>query len=181
VRELSLHVLDALENSVEAGATRIEITVDEDLEADRMTITIADNGRGMSEELIARVLDPFTTTRTTRHVGLGLPLLAAAARRCDGDLVIESEQGVGTQVVATFRRSHIDRAPLGDMPTALIAILMSSRPVDLAYSHRLEKQEFSFDSAEIRSELGDVPLAHPKVRDWLLDFMREGEAELRAG
>jgi len=180
VRELSLHLLDALENSVEAGATRIEVKIDEDLKADRMAIEIADNGRGMSKEFVARVLNPFVTTRTTRHVGLGLPLFAEAARRCEGDLVIDSEPGKGTRLTITFRHSHIDRAPLGDMPSALMAIVLSNRPVDLAYTHRVDDQEFRLDTAEVRQELGDIPLQHPKVRSWLFETLREGEASLRS-
>lgn len=169
-----------MENAVEAGATRVEVRIDEDLRADRMVIEVADNGRGMSREMAQRVLDPFFTTRTTRHVGLGLPLFAAAARRCDGDLTIESEPGKGTRVRATFRHSHLDRAPLGDMPSALMAILLSGRPVDLAYVHRVGEAEFAFDSAEVRRELGEVPLTHPAVRQWLWKTLREGEESLRA-
>lgn len=178
--ELSLHVLDVLENAVEAGASRIEIVIDEDLSGDSMRIEIADDGRGMSRDMVERVLDPFVTTRTTRHVGLGLPLFAEAARRCDGDLLIQSEEGTGTHVRATFRHSHVDRAPLGDMPSALMAILLSERPVDIVYTHRVGDKEFSIDSSKVRAELGDVPLTHPKVRAWLLRALREGEAELRA-
>lgn len=179
MRELSLHVLDVMENAVEAGATRIEVRIDEDLEADRLSIEVADNGRGMSKEMTQRVLDPFFTTRKTRHVGLGLPLFAAAARQCDGDLTIESEPGKGTRVRATFRHSHIDRAPIGDMPSALMAILLSGRPVDVAYVHRVGQAEFAFDSADVRRELGDVPLTHPAVRQWLWEALREGEESLR--
>ena len=168
-----------MENAVEAGATRIDILIDEDTEADRMWIEVADNGRGMTKEMAKAVLHPFVTTRKTRHVGLGLPLLAAAARRCAGDLTIESEVARGTRITATFRHSHVDRAPLGDMPTALMAILLSERPVDVRFTHKVDGEEFQFDSAEIRRELEDVPLAHPKVRPWLLEALNEGEASLR--
>ena len=175
MRELSLHILDVLENAVEAGASAIEIKIDEDIEADQMVIEIGDNGRGMSKEMTSGILDPFYTTRKTRHVGLGLPLFSEAARRCEGGFSIDSEPGTGTMVKATFRHSHIDRAPLGDIPTALLAILLSERSIDLDYSHRIDDREFRFDSSEIRDELGDVPLTHPKVREWLLQFMQEGE------
>ena len=178
MRELSYHILDLLENAVEAGASRIEIKIEEDLEADWVVIEIADNGRGMSQEVIERVQDPFYTTRKTRHVGLGLPLFLEAARRCGGNLVIQSERGKGTQVRATFRHSHIDRAPLGDMPAALLAILLSERPVDLDYCHNVDSREFRFDSSEVRKELENVPLTHPKVRDWLFHTLHEGEAIL---
>ena len=179
MRELSLHVLDIVENAIEAGASRVEVKIEEDLEQDRLTIDVRDNGRGMSQEMIQRVMDPFCTTRTTRHVGLGLPLLAAAARRCDGDLTIESEPGRGTRVRAHFRHSHIDRAPLGDMAGAMLAVLLSERAVDLDYIHRVGDQEFRFDSAEIRKELEDIPLTHPRVREWLSGALREGEVNLQ--
>ena len=178
MRELSLHILDLLENSVEAGASKIRLSIREDLQGDWMVIEIADDGCGMSKELTEQVLDPFTTTRKTRHVGLGLPLFREAARRCGGDLVIQSKPGEGTKVEATFRHGHIDRAPLGDMPAALLAILLSSRPVDLDYCHQAGAREFRFDSSEIRKELEGVPLSHPKVRAWIIQFLREGEASL---
>ncbi len=178
MRELSLHILDAVENSVEAGASKIELSIVEDPERDTLVIEVADNGRGMSQTMVEKVLDPFCTTRKTRHVGLGLPLFAAAARRSDGDLILQSTPGEGTRLRATFRRSHIDRAPLGDMPSVLLAILLSERPVDLDYVHRVGDREFRFDSAEIRTELEEVPLTHPRVREWISDYLREGEESL---
>ena len=179
MRELSLHVLDVIENGLEAGASRIEVRIDEDPDADLLSIEITDNGKGMAGEMTEKAIDPFYTTRTTRHVGLGLPLFRDAARRCDGDVVLRSEPGKGTTVRATFRLGHIDRAPLGDMPSALMAVLLSVHSVDLHYLHRAGDLEFEFDTAEIRGELEDVPLNHPKIRDWLLEELREGEATLR--
>ena len=178
MRELSLHILDALENSLEAGASRVTLTIEEDLAADRLTITITDNGRGMDAETARKALDPFFTTRTTRHVGLGLPLFAAAARRCNGDLTIESEVGQGTTVRATFQHSHIDRAPLGDIRGSLLSFLLAEHPVDLHYVHRVNGRHFEFDTADIRAELGDMPLSHPLVRAWLSEFIAEGEREV---
>lgn len=178
MRELSLHILDLLENAVEAGASRIELRIEEDVKADRMVIEITDNGRGMNQELMDRVLDPFYTTRTTRHVGLGLPLFLEAARRCGGDLVVQSSPGKGTRVRATFRHSHIDRAPLGDVAGALMAIFLSEHAVDVDYCHCIDSEEFRFDSSEVRKELEEIPLTHPKVRDWLSHVLREGEAGL---
>ncbi len=179
MRELSLHILDVLENSVEAGATRIELLIQEDLEKDGLTITVKDNGRGMTDELVRRVLDPFVTTRTTRHVGLGLPLFAAAAHRCDGDLRMQSAVGVGTTVTATFRLSHIDRAPLGDIAGSLMAVILSDRAVDIAYTHKVDGRTFELDTAAMRRELGDVPLSHPLVREWLESTLAEGLAGLQ--
>ncbi len=179
MRELSLHVLDALENSVEAGATSIELVIEERLKADTLEIVIRDNGRGMSPEFVRQVLNPFVTTRKTRHVGLGLPLFAAAARRCNGDLRVESEAGVGTTISATFQHSHIDRAPVGDMAGSVMAILLSDRPVDIRYRHTVDDRQFELDTAEVRKELGTVPLSHPDVRGWLQSVLTEGLADLR--
>jgi len=179
VRELSLHILDALENSMEAGATRIELFIEEDLENDSLTITIKDNGRGMTEEFARQVLNPFVTTRTTRHVGLGLPLFAAAARRCNGDLSVQSAVGAGTTVTVTFQLSHIDRAPLGDVAGSLMAAILSDRAVDIDYRHKVDSRTFELDTEKVRRELGDVPLSHPSVREWLESTLTQGLTTLR--
>ena len=176
--ELSLHILDLAQNAVEAGASKIQIRIDEDLKADVLLIEVIDNGRGLSEDQRARVLDPFYTTRKTRHIGLGLPLLLEVSRLCEGKLEIRSKLGMGTTIQATFRHSHIDRAPLGDMPSVLLALFLSEHQVDWLYVHRVNGEEFRLDSSEIRKELPDVPLTHPKVRNWLLDFLQEGENSL---
>ena len=178
MRELALHILDALENAIEAGATRVDLTIDEDSTEDRLAIEVVDNGPGMSEDVLRRVGDPFYTTRTTRHVGLGIPLFRAAARRCNGDLTLESRPGTGTRVSATFQRSHIDRAPLGDMRSTLLGALLSQREIDLRYRHCIDDREFAFDTAEMREALQGVPLSHPAVREWLDAFLAEGFAEL---
>jgi hypothetical protein len=178
MRELSLHILDALQNSLEAGATLVELNIVEDLAADLLTITIRDNGRGMSEDQLARVFDPFFTTRSTRHVGLGVPLFFAAARRCNGDLTITSQLGEGTTLCATFQHSHIDRAPLGNITGTLLSFILSGS-CDLHYAHRVNGRAFEFRTDGIRAELGNIPLTHPKVRRWLQDFIDEGEQTLR--
>jgi anti-sigma regulatory factor (Ser/Thr protein kinase) len=180
MRELSLHILDVLENALEAGATEVELGIEEDLSADRLTIAVRDNGRGMDAQTARRALDPFFTTRTTRHVGLGLPLFAAAAGRCAGGLTLESAPGQGTTVTATFRHSHLDRAPLGDLTGTLLAFLLSGRsePLRLIYHHRLDGRAFDLDTAALRAELGEIPLHHPAVREWLHDYIAAGEAEL---
>lgn len=183
MRELALHILDVLENAIEAGATRIDLTIREDTAQDLVTIEVADNGRGMDEQMVRRISDPFFTTRTTRHVGLGIPLFRAAARRCNGDLTIASQPGIGTRLTATFQRSHIDRAPLGDMRGTLLAVLLSERRVDIRYQHHVDDRTFAFDTAEMRAALQGIPLSHPAVREWLEAYLAEGFAELddRAG
>jgi anti-sigma regulatory factor (Ser/Thr protein kinase) len=181
VLELSLHILDALQNSVEAGASRITLEIDEDPDRDRLEIVIVDDGRGMDPEMVQRVFNPFVTSRTTRHVGLGIPLFAEAARRCEGDLVIESEKNKGTRLKVWFRYHHWDRAPLGDMPSVLLTLLLAPRPVNILYTHRRQKEEFVFDSEEAREILGDVPFSQPQVRAWLQETLKEGEDSIRKG
>lgn len=180
MRELSLHILDLLQNALEAEATRVEVRIEEELAADQMTISIRDNGRGMDGEAADRALDPFFTTRTTRHVGLGLPLLAAAANRCDGQVQIDSEPGQGTMVTATFRHSHLDRAPLGNVTDTLLATLVGrdSQAPQLYYHHRVNDRSFTLDTAAIQAEAGGIPLSYPPLRNWLRDLIDEGEAEL---
>lgn len=186
--ELALHVLDILQNTVEAGAAHVTLTIIEDEPADQLTITVTDDGCGMDEQTVRRVLNPFYTTRTTRHVGLGLPLYAAAAETAGGGLQVRSTPGEGTTVAATFRLSHPDRQPLGDMAATLLTFLLADKAPDLAYTHRkigrggvtppLLQDEFTFDTAAIRAALDGAPLDEPIVARWLADFLAEGEAEL---
>jgi hypothetical protein len=177
MRELSLHILDALQNSSEAGATHVELLVEEDLAADRLTITIRDNGRGMDEATRAQVVDPFYTTRRTRHVGLGIPMLKAATERCNGELLLTSQVGKATVLRAVFQHSHLDRAPLGDMTGTLLTFIVGGA-CDLSYLHRVNGKEFAFRTSEIRAELEDIPLSHPAVREWLREYIAEGERSL---
>ncbi|MCP4535881.1 MAG: ATP-binding protein [Chloroflexi bacterium] len=178
MRELSLHILDVLENTLAAGATCVDLVIKEDLVTDQLTVAVHDNGRGMNEEQLNNIYDPFFTTRTTRHVGLGIPLFKAAAERCIGELTVTSQPGQGTTLRATFQHSHIDRAPLGDIEGTLLAFILSGS-CDLHYVHRIGEETFEFHTADIRAELGDIPLTHSAVRNWLQEFIIEGETELR--
>jgi len=179
MRELALHVLDLLQNAREAGATRVRLTVEEDRgRVDRLTIRVEDNGRGMGDEEMKKARDPFYTTRTTRHVGLGLPLLAAAAERCNGRLELRSAPGAGARVTAVFQHSHVDRAPLGDLAATVLAFVLGEPPCDLSVTHRRDGNEWSLDTAEVRRALSPVPLHHPAARDWLTHTLTQAEARL---
>jgi hypothetical protein len=183
MRELSLHILDVVENAIEADAHHVNLAIVEDLNADRLSITIRDDGRGMDAEVARKARDPFFTTRTTRHVGLGIPLFAAAAERCGGALTIDSAPDRGTTIEATFQHSHIDRAPLGDMPATLMCILMRDQNLNVHYVHRVLRHgsegTFELNTAQIKQELGDVPLYLPNVRHWLGEFIAQGEQQLK--
>ena len=181
MKELAQHITDLVENSVEAGAKRVEILLDEAPGEDRLTVTVADDGRGMSPDQVARAVDPFWTTRTCRRVGLGLPLLAATAQRCEGSMVIASQPGRGTTVTAYFRRSHIDRPPLGDLRATLVGALVGHPGVDIHYRHSVDGRVFQLDGAAIRRELRDVSISHPRVLRWLEQHVAEGLTEMGLG
>ncbi|MGI6296221.1 MAG: ATP-binding protein [Armatimonadota bacterium] len=174
MRELSMHILDLAQNSVAAGATLIEISVIADSGSDELTISIRDDGSGMSPEFMAQALDPFTTTRTTRRVGLGIPMFAEAARECGGKLALHSKLGEGTTLQATFKLNHIDRAPLGDVKSTLIALIAANPDIDIVYRHQVDSMEFVLDTRQIRAELGDVPINENAVINWLAEYIEDG-------
>jgi len=180
MQDLSLHILDVAENSVQAHARRVAIRVEEDSRRDVFILEIQDDGEGMDEETKRNVLDPFFTTRTTRRVGLGLPLLAQAAREADGSLSVDSAPGRGTRVTAVFRRSHIDRKPLGDIVQTLAALILGNSGTDFVYRQAVDGRSFTFDTREFRAELEDVPLGSPAAIELIRKKLREGLASLRS-
>lgn len=178
MEELSLHILDIVQNSVAAGAKLIKVEITEDTAADTFTVTVEDDGDGMSEEMVKRVTDPFTTGRTTRRVGLGIPLFKQAAEQTGGELSIESKLGAGTRITARFGYSHIDRQPLGDIASTIHQLVIMNEDRDFLYIHRIDNSEFRFDTKEIKEILGDVSLAEHSVMVWLLEYIKENEASL---
>ena len=151
--DLSLHILDVAENSIKAGAKNIEILIDENLEKDLLIIEIIDDGSGMDKEMTAKITDPFVTTRTTRRVGLGIPLLKDAAEMANGNLIIKSDVNVGTKVKATFQYSHIDRKPIGNMKETLISLIIGNPEVDFRFIHINNCQTFEFDTKKMKEDL----------------------------
>ncbi|MGD2096507.1 MAG: ATP-binding protein [Desulfobacterales bacterium] len=178
MRELSLHILDVVENGITAGANCIWIKVEEDHQSDQLKIAIRDNGRGMPIEKLQNINDPFITSRITRRVGLGLSLLAAAAERCEGTVRADTVPGKGTEVEATFQHSHIDRAPLGDMAATITTLIIGNPGIDFVYSHRIDGEEFSLDTREFRAEMEDLSLSDPVVVHHLAESIRSSLKEL---
>jgi anti-sigma regulatory factor (Ser/Thr protein kinase) len=177
MEDLALHILDIAQNSLEAGATEIVIEIRESLREDRLTIKVRDNGRGMDADTVAKVTDPFFTTRSTRRVGLGLPLMAAAAKACGGALTVESSPGHGTSITAVFRHTHIDRAPLGDIETTLMVLLAGQPEKDIFYRHQVEDRVFELDARDFRE--ADIDLASPIGLAILREAIRKGESGVR--
>lgn len=163
MKELSLHLLDIAENSIAAGANDIRITIREDNRIDLLQMSVQDDGRGMSEELVAHVTDPYITTRTTRKVGLGIPLLKFAAESCNGSLEIKSRRGEGTYISVQFQRSHIDRMPMGDLPATILHLVIANPQIHWVFEYRFNDHSTVFDDAPIKQELGDIPMSEPDV------------------
>ncbi len=180
MKEISLHLLDVAQNSVSAQASRIELSLEENAQRDCFLV-IADNGKGMTAEFLATVTDPFTTTRTTRKVGLGLPLLRMMTEQTGGKLEIQSQVGVGTTVTALFRASHIDCPPMGDL-SATVALLIQGAPdVEWSWRHTTPKGSYLLDTPQLREILGpDIPLSEPAVALWIKEYLQEQEQLITA-
>lgn len=179
MRELSLHLLDIAENSISADASRIVISVREDLVADELWLEVTDNGKGMTAETVAKVLDPFVTSRTTRRVGLGISLLKQAAEACNGFLSIDSELGKGTKLTAKFQHSHIDRMPLGNLEDTIITLILGTPAVNWVFFYQYNDQFFEFDDREFKEALGDLPLSDFRVIEFVSNTIKDGVQEAR--
>jgi hypothetical protein len=183
MKEISLHLLDIAENSVAADSKSISLHVQEDLFHDRLSACVIDDGRGMDAATVEQVQDPFYTTRTTRKVGLGIPLLKLAAEMAGGSFSLQSEPGKGAWVEAEFRHSHVDRMPLGDLASTFLTLLISHPQVDWTFLYRVtdkneKSREFLFESAELKSELGDISLTEPEVLTFLRGIFEQGIEEV---
>lgn len=181
MKELSLNILDIAHNSVKAKASLIEITVTESILADTVSIQIKDNGCGMSAEFLKNVTDPFVTTRTTRKVGLGIPLLRQQALDTDGKFDISSTEGVGTTVFAQFKLTHLDRAPIGDMASTVTSLISAQPEIRYLYTHKTDKGEFVLDTDEVKAELDGIPLTEPEILVWLGDYINENLQSIEGG
>ena len=176
--ELSLNILDLVQNSITAGATLVTIEITIDHERDCLVITIADDGCGMDEALLMRVTSPFATTRTTRKVGLGIPMFKQCAEMCSGSFIIESEKGIGTKLTATFVASHVDLPPMGDIPGTMQALVLGAPDTpDFVLRYTVDGNEFAFDTREVREALGGLSLAEPDILAWIKDAIEGGMAE----
>lgn len=177
--ELALHILDLVQNSVAAGANLVIVTIARDTAADALRIAISDDGCGMDEDLLKRVESPFATTRTTRKVGLGIPMFKQCALMCGGAFEIRSTPGAGTVVTATFQASHVDLPPLGDLKGTMLS-LVAGNPVkpDFALRYSMDGRSFDFDTRPIREALGGMPLTGSEILSWLNEYLAEGIAQV---
>lgn len=179
--EISMNILDVAQNSVRAGASLIEISIDIDEAKDVMTVVIEDNGCGMTKEQIAKVEDPFFTTRTTRKVGLGVPFFKLAAEACGGSFLITSEVGKGTVVRAVFGYSSIDRMPLGDISATIHTLITFNTEIDFVYKYSYNGKNFDLDTRQFKEVLDGVPLDVPEVSAYIMEYLQENKSETDGG
>ncbi len=179
--EISLNVLDVAENSIRAEASLVQILVTVDLEGNRLEIQIKDDGKGMTEEQMAKVTDPFFTTRTTRKVGLGIPFFKLAAEATGGSFQIESRVGEGTDVTTVFQLDHIDRMPLGDINSTIHTLIVYNPQTDFLYRYTYGQESFDLDTRQMKEILGGVPLDAPEVSAYIKEYLDENKLETDGG
>ncbi len=179
MREISLNILDIAQNSISAEASLIEIELSHS--GNMLTVKITDNGRGMSSEQLQKVRDPFFTTRTTRKVGMGIPLFKMAAEMTGGSFNIASALGKGTTVTAVFKTDSIDFTPVGDMAATMCSLISMNTDIDFIYRRSQGEREFTLDTRQMRKILGDVPLSSPEVTEFISDFICENTREITGG
>jgi len=174
LEDLSLHILDIVENAISAKAKKVEILVMEEPREDRLTIEIRDDGIGMDEEVSQKAVDPFFTTRSSRKVGLGLSLMAQAAQEAGGSLRIESTLGKGTRVIATFQYHHIDRKPLGSMAETMMTLILGNPELEIFYTHQKEGKSYVLSSLWLKNRFKDRSLIDPEIIQWVKTHLKEG-------
>lgn len=180
--EISLNILDVAGNSIRARAALVEITVDVQPADDTLAVTVKDNGKGMTEEEVSHVEDPFFTTRTTRKVGLGIPFFRQAAVSAGGSFQIDSEKGKGTTVRAVFVLSHIDRMPLGDISSTIHTLIVFNEHIDFRYTYEYADRGFTLDTREMRELLGeDISFSEPEVSAFIKEYLETNKAETDGG
>lgn len=178
MKDLSLHLLDIAQNSMVVNSTVVKIVIDVNFKKDSIYLEVTDNGKGMSEDFVKRVTDPFTTTRTTRKVGLGIPLLKMNAERTGGYFTINSELGKGTTVVAVLRPSNIDCLPLGDIGGTIAMIICSNPNIDVQFKYVVNEKSFEISTNEIKEVLEGVPLNDASVYAPIMQLIKSNIAEL---
>lgn len=176
--ELSLYILDIAYNSLRAHASHITIEIIDSQMKNQIMITIKDDGDGMSEEMQKKVVDPFYTTRTTRKVGLGIPMLKQNAQLTGGDLTITSKLSEGTTIQVYFIKNHIDTPIMGDLIDTMITLIQANESVDYQFHYQTDTHQFDLDTKEMKDILGDVKITEPEVLLWIKDYMKEGLYEI---
>lgn len=180
MQELSLNVLDIVQNSISAKAALIEIEISSDTKNKTMSIFIRDNGCGMTQEKVKQVLDPFYTTRTTRKVGLGIPFFKMTATMTGGDFKLSSQPAVGTTLFASYKTDHIDMLPLGDMAATMLSLISVNPDIDFLYTYKVNDNGFTMDTRQVKTILEGLPVNSPEVLAFIKTFIEENQEEINS-
>ncbi|MBP7460204.1 MAG: sensor histidine kinase [Candidatus Delongbacteria bacterium] len=182
MKEISLHILDLLENSTKAGATRVEMIIRTDTRLDRLSIEIRDNGHGIPAEKLNHVFDPFYTTRTTRRIGLGLPLIKQTVEACRGEIRLQSVLGQGTCLSFWMQNSHLDRPPMGNLVDTIMSFISGNKNVDFFYEHYYNDHKFLFNTLELKAQLDDLAMMdNPEVYSFIRTYLMDNLKQLPGG
>ncbi len=173
MEEICAHVLDIAANALTAGARNIAITIEADRKSNVLSLSFKDDGKGMDEETVRRVVDPFFSTKKGKKVGLGIPLLKGTAETCGGEFELKSTPGKGVRIHATFQLDHPDLPPLGNLKDTIMVLVVGNPEVDFSFIYRGNGKEFALYTKEIKTIIGEVPVNHPEVVRFLTEFLDE--------
>lgn len=185
MQDISLHLLDIIENSIRAEAANVDVSIEIDKRNNRLKLRVSDDGHGMDEDMAANSQNPFYTTKNDRvkKVGLGIPLFKQNAELCEGSFKLISKKDEGTTIIADFRLDHIDRMPLGNVADTLLTSILGHPEADISFSIKVNDSHdgedvFSFDMKEIKKELDGIPLSHPEVTSFIRNFLTDGISKI---
>lgn len=179
--EISLHILDIVQNSIKAGADFIEVKIAVHTDTKRIRVEVNDNGRGMSREQVAACENPFFTSRTTRKVGLGIPFLKQSAECTNGTFFISSMEGQGTRISAEYHMDHIDCIPIGDINATIYSLVIMNENLDFFYQYQVDARQFVFDTRAIREMIGDISINSIEISSFIREFLDENKKEVDNG
>jgi len=179
MNDLALHLLDIVQNSLAAGATFITVRINENPRKNISVLSVEDNGCGMNAEQLQKLSDPFFTSRTTRRVGLGVPLLRQSAEQSGGTLEVVSEPGKGTRLTARFQYDHLDRPPLGDMANAIVLMISANPGVDFAYRYTYNEKSYEITTIQLKDALDGAPLNDLYIMEMVEEMIRENQNDLK--
>ncbi|MDR2017276.1 MAG: ATP-binding protein [Syntrophobacterales bacterium] len=173
MEEICAHIMDIAANAVTAGATHVAIAISKDRKNNLLSIAFKDDGRGMNEEMVKKVIDPFFSTKKGKKVGLGIPLLKGTAETCGGKFSLTSKSGEGVDISVSFQLDHPDLPPLGNLKETILVLIMGNQEVDFSFFYSVDGQTFSLHTREIRELIGAVPINHPEIVKFLTEFLDE--------
>lgn len=179
MKDLSLHILDLIQNSTAVNSTLINLDIIDSIEDNIFSFRIKDNGKGMSKEFLEKVTDPYSTTRTTRKVGLGLPLIKMNAENAGGGFEIESQVGEGTVLKFWFEHNNIDRPPMGDLAGVLVLTIAHNEDIRFIMTYKTDKDTYIFDTEEIKETLDGISINNNDIIIFLREMIEENIKEIR--